>query len=182
MCLDLVKTGDTMPVRNVVLVGFMGTGKTTVGQLLAKQMHLPLVDMDALIEERAGKPITAIFEQDGEPHFRALEREITQELSTQEGQIISTGGGIVLNPDNISDYEQNGLVICLLASADEILNRVKHDHTRPLLAGNKEDNIRKLLDGRRPLYEAIPHKIDTDGLTPEQICEEIISLYPSNNP
>ena len=181
MYLDLMKTGVTMRVRNIVLVGFMGTGKTTVGQLLAQQTHLPLVDMDALIEERAGKPITAIFAQDGEPHFRLLEREITQELSALEGQIISTGGGIVLNPDNLSDYQKNGLVICLLASADEILTRVKHDDTRPLLEGDKQDNIRKLLEGRRPLYEAIPHKIDTDGLTPEQISEKIISLYHSNN-
>lgn len=171
-----------MRIQNIVLVGFMGTGKTTVGQLLSKQMQLPLVDMDAVVEERAGKSITDIFAQDGEPHFRALEREITQDLSAREGQIISTGGGIVLNPDNITDYEQNGLVVCLLASAEEILKRVKHDDTRPLLAGDKQEQIIQLLEGRRPLYEAVSHKINTDGLSPDEIAGKIISLYESNNP
>jgi shikimate kinase len=171
-----------MNKRNIVLVGFMGTGKTTVGRLLAGRTEMPLVDMDALIEEHAGKSITEIFAQDGEPHFRALEREVVQELSARHGQIVSTGGGIVLNPDNIADYEKTGLVVCLLASAGEILDRVQHDTTRPLLAGDKQEKIIQLLDTRRPLYEAIPHQIDTDGLTPEIIAAKIIALYETNNP
>ena len=92
-------------MKNIVLVGFMGSGKTTVGKLLAEQTGMPLVDMDTQIEERAGKTINEIFAQDGEPHFRALEREMAQELASKTGQIISTGGGIVLNPDNIADFE-----------------------------------------------------------------------------
>ena len=168
--------------RNIVLVGFMGTGKTTVGKLLSEQTGMPLVDMDALIELRAGKPITDIFAQDGEPCFRTLEREITRELSAQDGQIISTGGGIVLNPDNISDYEKTGLVVCLLASTAEILNRVQHDNTRPLLAGDKQEKIRQLLEARKPLYKAIPHKIDTDGIDPATIATQIIVLYETNSP
>jgi shikimate kinase len=178
-----VKTGDTMRVRNIVLVGFMGTGKTTVGQLLSKQTHMPLVDMDALIVERAGKSINDIFAQDGQPHFRTLERELVQELASQEGKIISTGGGIVLNPDNITDFEKTGLVVCLLASAETVLDRVRHDDSRPLLAGDKEAKVVELLETRIPLYEAITHKIDTNGRpSPEPTATEIIELYNSNNP
>jgi len=171
-----------MDKRNIVLIGFMGTGKTTVGRLLAEQTGMPLVDMDALIEQRAGKPITDIFDQDGEPHFRALERKMVQDLASKNGQVIATGGGIVINPDNISDYEKTGMVICLLASAQEILDRVRHDDTRPLLAGDKQDKILQLLETRRPLYEAVSHKIETNGLAPKDIAAQIITLYETNNP
>jgi shikimate kinase len=170
-------------MRNIVLVGFMGTGKTTVGKLIAQQTGMPLLDMDAMIEERAGKTINEIFAEDGEPHFRILEREMVRELSALEGKIISTGGGIVLNPDNIADFERTGLVVCLLADAETVLERVKHDSTRPLLAGDKEAKIVQLLATRKPLYEAIPHCIDTSGRpSPEPTAQEIIELYESNKP
>ncbi len=170
-------------MKNIVLVGFMGTGKTTVGKLLAEQTGMPLVDMDTQIEERAGKTINEIFAQDGEPHFRALEREIAQELASKDSQIISTGGGIVLNPDNIAAFEKTGLVVCLLADADTVLDRVRHDSTRPLLAGDKESKIVELLQSRKHLYESIPHKIDTsDRPSPGPTAQEIIDLYESNNP
>ncbi|MEN7973266.1 MAG: shikimate kinase [Verrucomicrobiota bacterium] len=170
-------------MRNIVLVGFMGTGKTTVGRLLAEQTGMSLVDMDTLIEERAGKTINEIFAQDGEPHFRALEREMAKELASTSGQIISTGGGIVLNPDNIADFEETGLVVCLLANANTVLERVRHDTTRPLLAGDKEAKIVELLESRKHLYESITHKIDTNGRpSPEPTAQEIIDLYDSNNP
>ena len=168
---------------NIVLIGFMGTGKTTVGRLLAEKTGMPLVDMDTLIEERAGKIINDIFAQDGEPHFRAMEREIVQELSAKGGQIISTGGGIVLNPDNITDFERTGLVVCLLADAETVLDRVRHDSTRPLLANDKAGTIVELLQSRKHLYESITHKIDTSGRpSPEPTAQEIIDLYESNNP
>ena len=170
-------------MKNIVLVGFMGTGKTTVGKLLAEQTGMPLVDMDTQIEKRAGKTINEIFAQDGEPHFRALEREMAQELASKTGQIISTGGGIVLNPDNIADFEKTGLVVCLLADADTVLDRVRHDSSRPLLADDKESKIVELLQSRKHLYESIPHKIDTsDRPSPGPTAQEIIDLYESNNP
>ncbi len=169
-----------MNKRNIVLVGFMGTGKTTVGRLLSKQTGMPLVDMDSVIEERAGKAISKIFAEDGETHFRTLERAIVRDLSAKSGQVVSTGGGIVLDPDNIPDYEKNGLVICLLASAETILERVRHDDTRPLLAGDKQEKILQILETRRPLYEAIAHKINTDGLEPEAIAAQIAALYETN--
>lgn len=172
-----------MDKRNIVLVGFMGTGKTTVGRLIAEKTDMPLIDMDTLIEERAGKRISDIFAQDGEPHFRALERDVVRELSSRGGQIISTGGGIVLNPDNLADFEATGLVVCLIANAETVLERVRHDSTRPLLAGDKEAKIVELLESRNPLYESITHKIDTNGRpSPEPTAQEIIDLYESNNP
>jgi len=161
----------------------MGTGKTTVGKMIAEKTGMPLLDMDSLIVERAGKSINEIFAEDGEPHFRVLERELVQELAAQEGQIISTGGGIVLNPENIADFEKNGLVVCLLANSETVLDRVRHDSARPLLAGDKEAKIVELLESRKPLYEAIAHKIDTNGRpSPEPTAQEIIDLYESNNP
>ena len=143
------------------------------------------MDRDQFLENvknlrEEGKSINEIFAEEGEPHFRTLEREITGELSAESGQVVSTGGGIVLNPDNISDYEKTGLVVCLLASAEEILDRVQHDDTRPLLAGDKQDKILQLLETRRPLYESITHNVDTNGLAPEAISAQIIALYETN--
>lgn len=169
-------------MRNIVLVGFMGSGKTTVGKLLSERTGMKLIDMDTLIAERAGKSINAIFADEGEAHFRALERSLVQELAQTEGNIISTGGGIVLNPDNIADFEKTGLVVCLLADAESVLDRVRHDTTRPLLAGDKESRIVELLESRKSLYESITHKIDTSGRpSPEPTAQEIIDLYRSNN-
>jgi shikimate kinase len=169
-------------MKNIVLVGFMGSGKTTVGQLLSEKTGMPLVDMDTLIEKRAGKTINEIFAGHGEPHFRTLERELVKELAARGGQIISTGGGIVLNSDNISDFEKTGLVVCLLVDAETVLDRLRHDTSRPLLAGDKETKIIELLENRRSLYESITHTIDTSGRpSPEPTACEIIDLYKSNN-
>jgi shikimate kinase len=169
-------------MKNIVLVGFMGSGKTTVGQLIAEQTGMPLLDMDALIVERAGKSINEIFADDGEPYFRTLENELAKELSETEGNIISTGGGIVLNPENIEYLERTGLVVCLLADSETVLDRVKHDSARPLLAGDKQQAILELLAARKPLYEAIAHKIDTSGRpSPAPTAQEIIDLYESFN-
>jgi len=160
----------------------MGSGKTTVGKLIAEKTGMPLLDMDSIIADRAGKTINEIFADEGEAHFRALERALVQELAATEGNIISTGGGIVLNPDNIRDFEKTGLVVCLLVDAESVLDRVRHDSSRPLLAGDKEANILQLLESRRNLYASISHKIDTSGRpSPEPTAQEIIDLYHSIN-
>ncbi|VGO16014.1 Shikimate kinase [Pontiella desulfatans] len=168
-------------MKNIVLVGFMGSGKTTVGKLIAEKTGMPLLDMDSMIEERAGKSINEIFADDGEARFREYERELAKELAAMEGQIISTGGGIVLNPENIADFEKTGLVVCLLADAETVLDRVKHDTSRPLLAGDKEAKILQILETRKPLYESIKHRIDTSGRpSPAPTAQEIIDLYETN--
>ena len=124
---------------NIVLVGFMGTGKSAVGKQLAATLHYRLVDMDEIIAARAGKPIARIFSDDGEPRFRAMERDLVRELAQQQSLVIAAGGGIVLNPDNIRDFSQSGLVVCLSAAPEEILRRVGNSTHRPLL--NQPDPV-----------------------------------------
>lgn len=168
---------ETEPRRNIVLIGFMGTGKTVTGRVLAERTGMELVDMDSIIEERAGKPISDIFATDGEPAFRAMERSLAQELSQRSGLVISTGGGIVLNPDNVTDFERNGLVVCLTASPEVIFQRLENDTTRPLLSGDKKEQINGILETRKPLYDAIAHQINGDQLGPEERADAILRLY-----
>ena len=167
-----------MANRNIILIGFMGTGKSSVGTSLARELAMQFLDMDNVIVERKGKPIPAIFAEDGEPHFRALERDLVRELSARDGLVVATGGGIVLNPDNIRDFSRTGLAVCLNATPETILARVGHDTNRPLLAvPDKMGKIRSLLDARRPLYAAVPNQVDTNGLSVEQVVGRIVSLY-----
>ncbi len=163
---------------NIVLVGFMGTGKTRVGKDVAKRLGLEFIDMDDCIVERAGKPIPDIFADDGEAHFRAIERQVVVDLAGESGWVIATGGGVVLNPDNIRDFSSGGLVICLSATPEVILARVEHDTNRPLLyADDKMAKIQALLGSRQALYDAIPNQIDTSTLTADEVVDRIIALY-----
>lgn len=158
----------------------MGTGKSAVGKHLAEALHCRFVDMDELIESRAGKPISRIFAEDGEHRFRAMERDLVFELAQQQNLVIATGGGIVLNPDNMRDFSQSGLVVCLSAEPEEILRRVGNSTHRPLL--NQPDPaaaIRNLLAKRQPLYDAIPCQVNTTGLTVEQVAEKILEEVKS---
>jgi len=168
-------------MRNIVLIGFMGTGKTSVGHVLAATLGMTFVDMDAIIEERAARPITDIFATDGEPYFRTVERALVKELAARDGLVIGTGGGVVLDPDNISDFSATGLVICLQATPETILDRVMHDTTRPLLAGDdKMKKILGILEKRRHLYAALPLQVDTNGLSVEEVAGKICDLYREN--
>ncbi len=163
--------------QNIVLMGFMGTGKSTVGKRLATRLGMTFLDMDTLIEERAGKPIPKIFEEDGEPHFRTLERNLARELSRRSGQVIACGGGVVLNPDNIKDYSQTGLVICLTATPETILERTSRARNRPLL--EEPDRLKRILDlleKRRHLYAAIPHQVDTTTLPTGRVVDTILKM------
>lgn len=163
---------------NVILVGFMGTGKSATGLVLASRMKYRLVDMDAVIERRAGKKISKIFAEDGEAEFRQYERVLVQELAGRRGLVVAAGGGVVLNPDNLRDFSRTGVVVCLKASKDAILRRVRGHSHRPLLEdGDKERRIIELLEKRKPLYDAIPHQIDTTDLSPEATAGLIMGIY-----
>lgn len=167
-----------MPKSNIALLGFMGTGKSAVGRLTAQRLGHTYIDMDTEIEHRVGKPITRIFEEDGEPSFRAMEAALVEELAERRRMVISTGGGIVLNPDNVRRLEASGLVVCLRASPETILARVEHDTSRPLLAvEDKLQRIRELLEKRRSRYDAVSVRIDTDPLSVEETAEEVIRLF-----
>ena len=168
-----------MQKQNIILVGFMATGKSTVGKLLAKQTGRRFVDMDALIETREQRTINEIFATDGEPYFRAAECALANELAQETGLVIATGGGIVLNPENIRAFEATGHVACLTAETEEIVRRVASCSARPLLATDKENQIRTLLETRRPLYDAILFQVATDNQTPEEIAATIMHEFQS---
>lgn len=175
--MELVRAICNRIMKNIVLVGFMGTGKSSAGRIIAERLGMTFVDMDDEIVRREGVTIPEIFRDRGEPAFRAIERAMVVELAQKTGMVISTGGGIVLNPDNIRDFSATGIVICLQAKPETILKRVEHDTNRPLLAGgDKLQKISDLLAKRQPLYDAIPHHIPTEGHRPADTAEAVIAL------
>ncbi len=156
----------------------MGTGKSTVGHLLAAKLGMRFVDMDQLIEQREGRRISDIFATEGESHFRALERGTVEELSRESGLVIATGGGVVLDPRNIEDFDRSGLVVCLNASPKTILARVESDNSRPLLAdGDKLLKIEGILAERAECYARVENQVETDGLGAEAVADRIIAMY-----
>ncbi|MEA1928735.1 MAG: shikimate kinase [Candidatus Auribacterota bacterium] len=168
--------------KNIVLFGFMGTGKTAVACLLGDRLNFPVVEMDDLIEEREGMSISRIFAEKGERYFRECERELVMELSREGGKIIATGGGVVLNPDNIRDFEKTGIVLCLTARPEVILSRVSNETHRPLLeVENRLEKIEQLLAVRRTFYDRIEYRIDTSDLTIDQVVDQILSQCNRDN-
>ncbi len=171
-----------MPQPNIILTGFMGTGKSTLGRLLAKRIGYQFVDTDAAIEKRAGKTISELFRDRGEAVFRRLEAELAKELSRRQGLVIATGGGLVMNPGNVAALQQTGTIICLTASPDEILARVsKQGDIRPLLQEVEPKNkVIQLLQERQPVYGQFP-QLNTGGRTPEQLVDDLIQLADTKN-
>lgn len=166
---------------NIILCGFMGTGKTTIGQIIAGRLGWPFVDTDQVIEERQGKTIHTIFAEQGEPFFRRLESDLCVELADWQQTVIATGGGTVVNPENRAALQRAGLVVCLDAPAEAIAARLAGVTDRPMLAGNDPvARIRDLLTLRTAAYGAIPCHVDTAGRTPEAIADEVIQLWAQN--
>lgn len=164
--------------KNIVLTGFMGTGKTTVGRFLAKKLGMSFVDVDELIEKTTGLKITEIFARFGEAYFRDIETEIIKAITKNSSQVIATGGGAVLRDENLNALKSKGVVFCLTASEDVIFDRVKDNNERPLLQGeDPKEKIRKLLVQRMPRYMMADFIINTDGLTQEEVTEKIIKEY-----
>ncbi len=164
-------------VINIVITGFMGTGKTAVGREVARRLGREFVDMDVVIEAHAGKPIPRIFAEDGEPAFRQMETALCEELSARDGLVIATGGGALVNPANRAAMMRSGVVVCLVASPDEILNRVGGDASRPLLqVPDPRARIVELLAARREAYAAIPWQVETTGLSVEEIAARVIEI------
>ena len=162
---------------NIALIGFMGTGKTGVGKALAKKLDKKFIELDSLIEQKAGKPIPEIIQQDGEIAFRELEIEVTKGISREKGLVIACGGGIVLNKINIDRLKRESIIVYLTASPTVILQRVSGKREeRPLLAsGNKMVKIRELLRFREPFYkQAADITVDTSKLDIDSVTEQII--------
>lgn len=152
-------------MKNIVLCGFMGCGKSTVGKRLAARHGSTFVDMDTYIEEQAGCSVADIFANEGEPAFRARERDACTALAAQNGLVIATGGGAVLFEENVTALAQNGTIVFLRVSEQTVLKRLENDTSRPLLQRDDKDAaVHALMQRRTPLYEAAAHvTVDADG-------------------
>jgi shikimate kinase len=158
--------------KKIFLVGMMGTGKSTIGLLLANRLKLNYLDSDQWIESLTSLSIPEIFNSKGESHFRTLEKIfITQELPP-ERCVISCGGGLCVQPGMMNKLKEKGIVICLWASPDEIVERTRNEKNRPLLAtSNPLQKINEILEVRKPIYQTADHIIQTDGLSPDEITQ-----------
>ncbi|GFE58284.1 shikimate kinase [Geobacter sp. AOG1] len=164
-------------MKNIILTGFMGTGKSSVGKELALRLNYRYIDLDALIVAEAGISINEIFVRSGEAVFRSLESKILVSLKGEEGIVLSTGGGAVIADENRHVLHTLGAVINLSASAEEILHRLQHEHDRPLLNDDKSlDRIRELISRREPFYADADFRIETSGRFIAQIVDEILLL------
>jgi len=153
----------------------MGSGKTAVGWELSRLLNMKLIDVDTEIEKSEKITINEIFKQFGEPRFREIETEMIRKLSESKNAIISTGGGAVLKQENMDILRKNGVIICLTALPETILQRTSNNNDRPLLqVENPLEKIKELLNFRKPFYQKADVMIDTEGKSPLQIAEEII--------
>lgn len=163
-------------MKNIILIGFMGCGKSSVGIKLSYRLRRPMIDTDKLIEKDEGRTISEIFETDGEDYFRNLETECIKRLTgTVNNHIISVGGGLPIREENHALLKKLGTVVYLRAKVETIYERVKHDTTRPLLQGDSpQQKIRTLMEKRAPIYEkAADVIIDVDGKDFDAIMDEI---------
>lgn len=165
-------------IHNLALVGFMGTGKSSIGQIVADQLHFEFLDTDSLIEKRAGKSITEIFAQNGEAMFRELECQLVEELAERKKIVISTGGGLVVNPANLAGLQTHALIVCLWASPEIIWERIREQTHRPLLqAPDPLEKIRELLAQRAPFYRAADVLINTGCRSPREVAQQVLHQF-----
>lgn len=164
-------------MKNIYLIGFMGTGKSTVSGCLAKRLGYEEIDTDEWIVMSQGRSIPEIFDTEGEVYFRELETDLLRKMR-QDKKVISCGGGMALRKENVSLMKQNGIIILLTAEPKTVLDRVKQDKNRPLLNGNMNtDYIRELMEKRNPYYKnAADIVVATDNRQPEEIADEIIQI------
>lgn len=166
--------------RNIILTGFMGSGKTTVGRILARNLGWEFLDTDREIESREGRTIPEIFEKPGEEAFREMETRLAGELPEMHRKVIATGGGFMVRPENREFAAQAGPVVLLIATPEQIWHRVKRSRHRPLLrTADPEGRIRELLHQRKDAYASIPIRVETGGKTPYSIAEDVLkALIP----
>src|SRR6266446_2225766 len=173
----MVVTG-TRQIQNLSLIGFSGTGKSSVGRLVADALHFTFLDTDSVIEARAGKPVREIFAQDGEPAFREWERRIVEELTRRARTVISTGGGLPTVEENLASLKTHSLVVCLWASPEKIFERVKSQSHRPLL--NQPDpkaEINRLLTVRGPFYRQADVLVNTEMRSLREVAMQVIHQF-----
>jgi len=161
-------------MKNIVLAGFMGTGKTEVAKILSARLNMKYVSTDDLIEKKEGSSIQEIFSGKGESYFRKAEKDVIKDVSLMENAVIDAGGGVIIDPENLKNLKKKGKVVCLRAEPGIILERTKKHAHRPLL--NVRDplgKIKELLESRRPFYERADCRIDTSAMSTERVADEI---------
>ncbi|MCK9554639.1 shikimate kinase [bacterium] len=160
---------------NIVLFGFMASGKSTVAKILSKKLNMKYIEMDDEIEKEANMSIPEIFNKKGEKYFRNLEKTLSKKLSGSENLIISTGGGVVLDEENIKNLGKNGITFSLIVSPEKVIKRTEKSTHRPLLnTSDKKKQIGKLLQQRKTYYEKADYIVDTNNLSPETVADTII--------
>lgn len=165
---------------NVVLIGYRGTGKTTVAEMLAAETGMPRISLDEEIVRRAGQRIPEIVERHGWEHFRDLESEVVREVSAKEGWIVDAGGGVILRDENVRHLRRSGFLIWLTAPPAVLIERIQGDTERPALKEGKTflEEVEEVLAERLPRYEAAAHhRIDVSMSTPEQVAREVRRVY-----
>lgn len=179
----MTSTSEQKP--NLILSGFMGTGKTTIGRILAERLDMEFVDTDMLIETEAGTTVSEIFAKQGEPAFRKLESALCERLGTYQGHIIATGGGALLDPANRVALENTGIVVLLTCESQQLRDRLEESARRgerPLLRRDLEQTINNLLEQREPVYSTFALKVDTTNLTPEEAADAVLHFYQNPPP
>ncbi|MFV0635138.1 shikimate kinase [Mitsuokella sp.] len=165
-------------MKNVVLIGFMGTGKTSTGRVLAQKLGISFLDLDQEIEKEYGMAIPDMFAKKGEAYFRSCEHAMVEKAAKRQNTVISTGGGTVKDPKNMEALRRSGVVVCLQADVDTILARTASKGERPVLdkedRGDRRRAIEKLIAERRALYKQADFSVDTSRLSPLQVVDEIL--------
>lgn len=166
--------------QNIALIGFMAVGKSAVGRNLAKKLRRRFVDLDRLIEKTAGMKVREIFVRKGEPYFRQLEKQMLTAILQKDKQVISTGGGIIADDENLMLLRDRALLVALTASVDVLLARAGNGSKRPLLKGaNRKERVEELLMQRQSRYAQAHVTIDTTELTLDQVVDKIMRLIES---
>ena len=185
-CLPTIFEGEKdVIMKNIIFVGFMGTGKTAVSKKVAEVFGKKYLSIDDEIEKSIGRSIKDIFSTDGEPYFRRLEKQMVEIASQKEDLIVDTGGGVVLDEENMNLLKKSGMVICLWSDVDAICERTYSCGHRPLLnVENPKKKIQELLEYRKPFYEKAEYHIDTSKISINEIVQkvkEIVNYGKTNN-
>jgi shikimate kinase len=165
---------------NLVLIGYRGTGKSTIGLRLAGALEMPYVCFDEEIVRRAGMTIPEIVAEGSWDRFRDLESEVVADFAARDGQVLDTGGGVVTRAENVAMLKENALIVLLEADVDDIVARIGSTTDRPSLSGDKSfvEEVEEVLQERRPLYEtAADHRIDTSRLSEDEAVEAIVRIF-----